>query len=122
VIEFGEDLLDRIEIGTVGRQEEQMGCHGPDGVAGGLAVVTAEVVDNDDLALCQGGRQHFLDIEHEELAVDGGRRYFETLPARSPAAQRVLIRVSSIKTRREASILALMGLPADSALYQQPWP
>ena len=87
---------------------------GADGVAGRLTLVTAEIVEDDDLAACQGGRQHLLDIEREELAIDGavndpGRadpvvtqrcdeghglpmaercRCLEALPARSPAAQR----------------------------------
>ncbi len=53
--ELGKDLFDRIEVGTLGRQEEQMRSLGADGVAGRLALVTAEVVEDDDLALCQGG-------------------------------------------------------------------
>jgi hypothetical protein len=56
VFEFGEDLLDRIEVGTVGRQEQQMRSSGADGIAGGLAFVTAEIVENDYLARCEGGR------------------------------------------------------------------
>ena len=30
VFEFGEDLLDRIEVGGVGRQEQEAGASGPD--------------------------------------------------------------------------------------------
>ncbi|WP_235782966.1 hypothetical protein [Bradyrhizobium murdochi] len=33
--------------------------------------LTAEVVEDDDLALCQGEREHLLDIEREEFAIDG---------------------------------------------------
>jgi hypothetical protein len=55
MFELCEGLLDRIEIGAVGRQEEQMRSLGADGVAGGPALVTSEVVENDDLALCQSG-------------------------------------------------------------------
>ena len=80
----------------------------------GLPFVTAEVVEDDDLARSQGRRQHLLDIEGEKFAVDGAvddprradpvvaqrrdeghglpmaerRRCFETLPTQSPAAQR----------------------------------
>ena len=44
VLEFGEDLLDRIQVGTVGRQEHQMRALGADGVTSRLALVTAEIV------------------------------------------------------------------------------
>src|SRR6478735_5034879 len=86
---------------------------GADGVAGRLTLVTAEIVEDDDLAACQGGRQHLLDIEREELAIDGaindprgadavvtqccdeghglpmaeGSRCLETLPTGAPAAE-----------------------------------
>jgi hypothetical protein len=33
VLELGEELLDRVEVGAVGRQEEEMGAGGPDGAA-----------------------------------------------------------------------------------------
>jgi len=71
VFELGEDLFDRIEVWAVGRQKEQVRSSGADGVAGRLALVATEVVEDDDLARCQGWCQHFLDIEREELAIDG---------------------------------------------------
>jgi hypothetical protein len=37
VFEFGEDLFDRIEVGAIGRQEQQMRSPGADGVAGELS-------------------------------------------------------------------------------------
>ena len=36
-----------------------------------LPFMTAEVVEDDHLAFGQAGRQHFLDIEREELTVGG---------------------------------------------------
>jgi hypothetical protein len=33
--------------------------------------VTAEIVENDYLARCEGGRQYVLDVEREELAIEG---------------------------------------------------
>jgi hypothetical protein len=53
VFEFGEDLLDRVEVGTVGRQEEQMRTGRADGVAGRFALVAAEIVEDDDFPLCK---------------------------------------------------------------------
>jgi hypothetical protein len=51
MFEFGEDLLDRVEVGAVGWQEEQMRSRGPDGVADRLALVAAECPSSDNLRL-----------------------------------------------------------------------
>jgi hypothetical protein len=71
VFEFGEDLLDRIEVGAIGRQEDAMGASGSDGLASRFAFVAAEIVENNDFARCEGGRQHLLDVQREELTIDG---------------------------------------------------
>ena len=42
--------FDRIEVGTVGRQEEELGAGGADGVANGSPLVAAEIVHHDDVA------------------------------------------------------------------------
>ncbi len=63
VFELGEDLFDRVEVGAVGRQEEQMGASGSDGGAGGLALVAAEVVEDDDVARREGRGEDLLDVE-----------------------------------------------------------
>jgi hypothetical protein len=44
MFELGEDLFDGIEIGAVGRQEDEVSAFGSDDGAGGLAFVAAEVV------------------------------------------------------------------------------
>jgi len=114
VLEFGKDLFDGIEVGTVGRQEEEPGTGGADGFAGGFALVAAEIVHDDDIARPQHRNENLLDIGEEGFAVDraiddaGGidavmaecrqegerapmtvRRFGNQLPAaRPPAAQR----------------------------------
>jgi len=50
MLEFGEGLYDGIEVGTVGRQEEELGAYVVDGFAGGLAFAAAEIVHDDDVA------------------------------------------------------------------------
>ena len=58
------------EVGAVGRQEKEMAAGPPDGAAGGLAFVTAEVVEDDDVARRERRGENLLDVEGEELAVD----------------------------------------------------
>ena len=50
MFELGEDLLDRVEIGAIGREEEQPCAGSPDRGANGLALVAAEIVENDNVA------------------------------------------------------------------------
>src|SRR5947199_7984886 len=50
MLELGEELLDRIEIGGVFRQEEELCARGPDRLADGAAFVRAQVVHHDDIA------------------------------------------------------------------------
>lgn len=69
-LEFGEHHLDRIEIGAVRRQEEQMGAGIADGVARRLALVAAEIVEDDDIAAIEGWCQALLDPGGEGNAVD----------------------------------------------------
>lgn len=70
MLEFGEELLDWIEIGTVGRQEKKMSAGFSDGLSGGLAFVAAEIVENDDVPFGERWDEDVLDIEREQLAVD----------------------------------------------------
>ena len=70
MLELGEDLLDRIEIGAIGRQEEQMGSLCADDIASSLAFVAPEIVEDDDVPLGQGRSQLLLDIEREEFGIN----------------------------------------------------
>jgi len=70
VLELGKELLDGIEIGTVRRQEEEMGAGVADRGAGGFAFVRTEIVEDDDVARRQGRRQKLFDISGEQRAVD----------------------------------------------------
>ena len=69
--ELGEELLDGIEIGTVGRQLEQSGAYPLDGQAHSLSLVGGEIVHDDDVAGRQGRGQNLLDIGLEGSRVDG---------------------------------------------------
>ena len=70
MFEFGEDLLDGVEVGAVGRQKEHVSSCGPDCGSGRFAFVATQVVEHDDVALAEVRGQHLLDIGREEFAVD----------------------------------------------------
>jgi hypothetical protein len=68
---FGEDLLDRVEVGGVFWKEQEARAGGPDGVAHGFAFVGAEIVEHDDVVALEGGDEELLDVSAKPLAVDG---------------------------------------------------
>jgi hypothetical protein len=70
VLQLGEDLLDRIQIGRVFGQEEQFGARRSDRPPNGLSFVAAEIIHHDDVSRQKRGRQHGLDVGFEALAVD----------------------------------------------------
>jgi len=69
-LEFGKDLLDRIEVWAVGRQEEELGAGGANGAAYRLAFVAAEIVDDDDIAGFECWNKNLFDVSQEAFAVD----------------------------------------------------
>ena len=148
-LELGEDLLDGIEVGTVGRKKEQLGADGSDEAADGLALVATEIIDDDDVARAERWQKHLLDIGQEAAAIDrtvddaGGidpiasegcqeshgppaaLRHLgeQPLPARCPAAQarHVGLGPGLVDEDQPRRIkLALVGLPA-SALVRDVW-
>ena len=70
MLELGEDLLDRIEIGAVGRQEKPVCACGADGLADRLAFVTAGIIEHDDIARLEGADKELFGIGAEALAVN----------------------------------------------------
>jgi hypothetical protein len=70
VFELGEDLFDGIEVGAVGRQEDEVSAFGSDDGASGLAFVAAEVVQDDDIARREDRGENLLDVKEEGFAVD----------------------------------------------------
>src|SRR5215813_15025418 len=70
MLELGKDLLDRVQVGRVFRQEKQLGAGRADQPANGLTSVTAKIIDDDDVAGTKCGEQHLVEIDLEALAVD----------------------------------------------------
>ena len=69
-LKLGKDLLDRVEIGRVARQEEQLGAGAADQLANRLALMAAEVVHDDNAAGVEGGDQELFDVSAEAGVVD----------------------------------------------------
>ncbi len=70
MFELGEDLFDRIEIGAVGRQEQQPRASGPDrGPDSGL-FVAGQIVQDDDVTWPQRRTELLLDPLGKACAID----------------------------------------------------
>ncbi len=70
-LELGEHHLDRIEVWTVGRQEEETCTDLPDRIAGQLSLVACQIVEDDDIAGLEGGDQTLSNPRGKGDAVDG---------------------------------------------------
>ena len=70
-LKLGKDLLDWVQVGGVGRQEEQLCACCPDGFPDADALVTAQIVHDDDIARREGGNEELLDPGGKALCVDG---------------------------------------------------
>src|SRR3546814_6644966 len=53
--------LDRVQVGRIWWQVEQLGLGGTDGLADSWTFVAGEVVHDDDVARCEGGHEELLD-------------------------------------------------------------
>ena len=71
VFELGEDLFDRVEIGAVGRQEEELGTGCADGSSHGLPFVDAWIVEHDNIAGTKRGDKNLLDVGCELWTLMG---------------------------------------------------
>jgi hypothetical protein len=70
-LELGECHLDGVEIGTVGRKEQEPGSTLLQDRLCVLALVTGQIVQNDNVTGRQGRGELGLDIELEDRAVHG---------------------------------------------------
>jgi len=70
-LQLGEGLLDRVEVGTVGREEEQPGTDRFDGGAHGRSLVARQIVHDDDVAGRELRRQDASHVGGEGIGVHG---------------------------------------------------
>lgn len=70
-LQLCEHHFDGIEVRTVGRKEEQTRTDRADGVSNRASFVTAQIIENDDIARGEGRRQEASCPQGEGLAIDG---------------------------------------------------
>ena len=70
-LELGKRLLDGVQVGTVGRQIEQLGAGRPDRSPYGKGLMAAEIVHHHDVAWPQDWDQELHHPGEETLGIDG---------------------------------------------------
>ena len=70
VLEFGEDLLNGVQVGRVFWQEDQLGAGRADEPTNGFALVAAQIVHDNNIAGTQRRDEDLFDIDLKALAVD----------------------------------------------------
>ena len=94
-LELGERLLDRVQVGTVRRQIEQLGPGRADRSPYGRVLMAAEIVHHHDIAWPQSWNQELHHPGEETLGVDGGpsRMHGAVIPShRNPATKVSVLR------------------------------
>ena len=70
VLELGEDLLDRVQVRRVFRQEEELGAGRAYELAHRFAFMAAKIVHDDDVAGAKRWDEDLFNIGSEALTVD----------------------------------------------------
>ena len=73
--EFGEDLLDGVQVWAVGWQEQELGAGLAKRFAHCRAFMAAEIIHDDDVTGRQCRYQHLLDVCDKSFAVDRPVQY-----------------------------------------------
>ena len=73
LLDLGEGQRDRVEVGGIGREEEEATAHRLDGGARVGALVGTQVVQDDDLARAQGGGKDPRGVGREGSTIDRPR-------------------------------------------------
>lgn len=70
-LQFREGLFDGIEVGTVGRQQPQLGAYGFDRSADLGLFVDGEIIEDDHVAGPERGDQDLFDVGEKADVIDG---------------------------------------------------
>jgi hypothetical protein len=112
--QLGEELLDRIEIGTVGRQIKKARPGFFDGGSDAGDLVARQVVHDDEIAVLQGWREELLHPGAERFAVhwaiDHTRSGDTIMPQRADKGRRLPMTEGNVRDEtfaaRRASVKA----------------
>lgn len=69
-LQFGQDLLDRVEVWAIRREIEKFGADRADRLANDLGLVAAEIVQHDDVATTQNRSEAPFHASAKAAAVD----------------------------------------------------
>jgi hypothetical protein len=108
-LQFGKRELDRIEVGTIGRQEPDEGSHGFDRRPDSGLFMRGQIIEHDHVAALERGHEDLFDIGQKTLVVDGpiedgrcadpidaqGRDHRRRLPM---TARRVIVEAHAART------------------------
>lgn len=111
--ELRKDLLDGIEVGAVGREEEHPCACSSDGGAHGLSLVATQIIEDHDVAGLERGDQELLDIGKEadaiDRAIEDGGRIDPIMPQRGQKGERLPVTVWNLGAQPLAPAAAAMS-------------
>lgn len=106
MFELCEDLLDRIDVGALGRQEHEAGAPCADGIPDGQLFVAEQVVEDDDVAGRECGAELFLDPCGKAGGIDS---------IQQPVAQLASQQMGLVTSVTETIVWQLACLPSVEA-------
>jgi hypothetical protein len=99
-LEFGERQFDGIEVGTVGRQIDELGAYAFDRFADAGHFVSGQIIHHDEVARLERRRQLLLDVaeKHRPVhrAVDDGGGREASQPQRADEGRRLPVAVRDV--------------------------
>ena len=96
--EFRKRELDRIEVGTVRRQESHVGARALDRGLGLRLFVHGEIIEDDHIPGPQRRDEHLLDVGEEGRIVDGTIEDRRRVPAVPPEGRDPRVRLPNGRT------------------------
>ena len=113
-LEFGEGHFDRVQIGAVGRQEQEPGALCLEAFGGCLAFMAAEIIEKDHVALVEGWGQLGLHIDVEGGAGHRAIQHPRSGEPAKPQACDERLRSPSAKGRQSPQPIAAKRAAAQS--------
>lgn len=110
VFDLGESLLNRVEVGAVGRQKPETRTCRFDGGTYRLGLVATEIVHDDDIARFEGLNELLFNIGQKACAVD--RAIKDARGGHLVATER--------RQKRYGAPMAMRGITAQASAFRSP--